>query len=188
MFKKTLCSLLVLFFCTVSAQAVDVGGLTIPDSLETGQGALVLNGAGIRKKFGFKVYVGGLYLKARTSDSRAIVQADEPMAITMTWKRTATVDKIGDVFSEGFTYAAGADYDAIKGDIDRFLSALVNAEQLDVWTYLYLPGKGLDVVYKDKTVQNFSDFRFKKALFSVWLLEGETFTGDTALRDGMLGK
>jgi hypothetical protein len=51
-----------------SAVAVEVGGLTIAETFDSGQGELIRNGSGIRKKFGFKIYVGSLYLKAKTSD------------------------------------------------------------------------------------------------------------------------
>ncbi|MFH1153144.1 MAG: chalcone isomerase family protein [Pseudomonadota bacterium] len=188
MIKQLVTGFLVLFFAATSVQALEVGGLNIPDSLDSGQGALVLNGAGIRKKFGFKVYVGGLYLKAKTSDSKSIIDADEPMAITMSWKRTGPVDKTTEVFGEGFKYAAGSDYDAIKGDIDTFIASVVQAEKTDIWKYLYLPGKGVAVYYNDKLATTLADFRFKKALFAIWLLESDAFTGDKDLRNGMLGK
>ncbi len=87
MLKKMVTGLLALFLSATMAYAVEVGGVEIAETLDTNTGNLVFNGAGIRKKFGFKVYVGALYLKAKTSDSQAIINADENMAIQMTWKR-----------------------------------------------------------------------------------------------------
>ncbi|MFH1155316.1 MAG: chalcone isomerase family protein [Pseudomonadota bacterium] len=188
MIKRIIPAILALFFTATSVLAIEIGGLTIPDTLDSGQGTLVLNGAGIRKKFGFKVYVGGLYLKAKSSDSKAIIEADEPMAVTLTWKRSAPRDKAIDVYTEGFGFSAGSDYDAIKKDIDAFLAALVPAEKSDIWKYLYLPGQGVLIYHNGTLALTVTDFKFKKALFAIWLLEGDTFGGDKNLQVGMLGK
>jgi len=188
MLKKLLAGLLVLLFSVSLASAADVGGLTIPDSIDADGNSLVLNGAGIRKKFGFKVYVGGLYLTAKTSEAQRIIEADEPMAITMTWKRTGPIDKVTGVFAEGFQYGAGSDYDALKADIDTFLGAVVKAKKGDVWKYQYLPGKGLSAYNNGELGETYTDIRFKKAVFAIWLLQSDSFTGDIWLRDGMLGK
>ncbi len=190
MLKKILFVILVLFFTATALPAVETGGINIPDTmnLEDGKEELVLNGTGIRKKFGFKVYVAGLYLKAKTTDSQQIINADEPMAITMTWKRTGPVGKVTNTFSDGFKYAAGSSYDALKGDIDNFLGTIVKAEKMDIWKYLYIPGEGTSIYYNDQLSTTIAGFGFKKALFAVWLLETEAFSGDKNLRKGMLGK
>ncbi|MBF0377698.1 MAG: chalcone isomerase family protein [Desulfamplus sp.] len=171
-----------------SAQAAD--DVKIPEklTLDGGKGELVLNGTGTRKKFGFKVYEGSLYLKSKTTDSKKIIETDEPMAITMTWKRQGPIDKTTDVFSDGFKYGAGANYNAQKANIDIFLKSLVKAEKQDIWKYVYIPGEGTSVIYNDKVATKIDGIDFKKALFSIWLLEDATFTGDAELRKGMLGK
>ncbi|MBF0199750.1 MAG: chalcone isomerase family protein [Desulfamplus sp.] len=190
MLKKVFFVLFAVFFTVTPLYAAKIGGVEVADTitLEDGKGELVLNGAGIRSKFGFKVYVGSLYLKAKTSDSQQIINSDEPMAITMTWTRTGPPDKLVDVFAEGFKYAAGDNYDAQKTNIDAFLGAIVKASKTDIWRYIYMPGQGTSIYYNDEFKLNIPDLDFKKALFSVWLLETDTFTGDEKLRDGMLGK
>ena len=167
---------------------MEVGGVTIADTLPLGSDVLVLNGAGIRTKFGFKVYIGALYLKAKTSDSQAIINGDEPMAITMTWKRSGPVDKVVGVYSDGFKYGAGENYDALKEKIDLFLSKVVKAKKKDFWKYEYQPGVGTSLYNNGELVETIEGLDFKKALFAIWLFEGDTFTGDKRLRKGMLGK
>ena len=51
--RKILIVLIVLCFST-SAVALEIAGVTIPDNLNTN---LQLNGAGIRSKFFFKIYI-----------------------------------------------------------------------------------------------------------------------------------
>ncbi len=190
MFKRIL-FVVIIMFCTATAlPAVENGGVDVPDTmtLEGGKGELVLNGTGIRKKFGFKVYVAGLYVKAKTTDSQTIINEDEPMSITMAWKRTGPVNKVTGVFADGFKYAAGENYDALKGDIEKFLKTIVKAKKKDLWKYIYIPGEGTSIIFNDELKTTIPGLDFKKALLSVWLLEGETFDGDKKLRDGMLGK
>lgn len=196
MFKKVLTGrilavMAMLFMLLTSIPAVEAADdAKIPDklTLEGGKGELVVNGTGTRKKFGFKVYEGALYLNAKTTDSKKIIDADEPMAITMSWKRQGPIDKTTDVFSEGFKYGAGANYNALKGNIDTFIKTLINAEKQDIWKYTYIPGEGTSIYYNNKLATTIAGLDFKKALFSIWLLEDSTFTGDDALRKGLLGK
>ncbi len=184
---------LMIFMTMIAAAtvpAMEKGGATIPDTmkLEENSGDLVLNGAGIRKKLGFKVYVGGLYLKEKTNDSQKIINADEPMAITMNWLRTGPIDKVTETFTDGFKYAAGNPSEALKADIDMFLNTIVEAQKSDVWKFSYVPGRGTVVYLNDKPSISISGLEFKKALFGVWLLESDAFSGDEGLRNGMLGK
>lgn len=190
MFKKMLFAIAVVLMFVISIPSVKAEDVKIPDklTLDGGKGELVLNGVGTRKKFGFKVYQGALYLKAKTTDSKKIIAADEPMAITMTWIRQGVIDKTTEVFSDGFKYGAGANYDAQKGNIDTFIKSLVQAEKQDVWKYVYIPGQGTSIYYKDKVAATIAGLDFKKALFSIWLLEDPSFGGDAGLQKGMLGK
>ncbi len=182
-------TLTFLFTSSIPAvQAADDSKIPDKITLDGGDGELVLNGTGTRKKFGFKVYDGSLYLKAKSTDSKKIIDTDEPMAITMSWKRQGPIDKTTDVFAEGFKYGAGSNYDSQKSNIDTFLKSLVKAEKQDVWKYVYIPGKGTSIHYNDKVAATIAGLDFKKALFSIWLLEDATFTGDAELRKGMLGK
>ncbi|MBK5259345.1 MAG: chalcone isomerase family protein, partial [Thermoanaerobaculia bacterium] len=50
---------------TAVAEAATVGGVDISDKTTVGGQTLVLNGAGLRKKFFIKVYTGALYLPSK---------------------------------------------------------------------------------------------------------------------------
>ena len=52
--------------CALPALAADVGGIKLADKAMVGGQELVLNGAGIRTRAIFKVYVGSLYVPAKT--------------------------------------------------------------------------------------------------------------------------
>lgn len=188
MVRKLVIGLLVLFFASTPALAVEVGGVEIPDTQVTDAGDLVLNGAGIRKKFGFKVYIGALYLKEKSSDAQKIIDADEPMSIVMTWKRNGPVNKVNPVYAEGFKYMGDTGSAALKADIDTFLGLTVKASKGDIWTYRYLPGTGVNILFNGEPIKTIPGLEFKRALFAIWLHKGDNFTGDKRLRAGMLGE
>jgi len=47
---------------TISAHSLEVKGVKVDESVQVGVNTLVLNGAGVRTKMMFKVYVAALYL------------------------------------------------------------------------------------------------------------------------------
>jgi hypothetical protein len=83
-----------------SASALDVGGVTIGDTATVGGQPLVLNGAGIRKRAIFNVYVGSLYLptKARTVDD---VLSRHPRRIQLNLMRSLSADQLIDALTDG---------------------------------------------------------------------------------------
>ena len=84
--QKTCILLVVLVFVMASAfdlLAGTLAGVTLPDTVQVDGRTLVLDGLGLRKKFGVKVYVAGLYLEHKSSDSSAILKADAPKRIVM---------------------------------------------------------------------------------------------------------
>ena len=52
--------------------AADVGGVKLADKMSVGGQELVLNGAGIRTRAIFKVYVGSLYVPAKAATNAEI--------------------------------------------------------------------------------------------------------------------
>ena len=83
MFKKLLFLFSAILIITSTGYAKEIAGADMPDSITAGNEVLVLNGAGIRTKFFIKAYVGGLYLKQKSGDTGAIINADETMAIKL---------------------------------------------------------------------------------------------------------
>ncbi|NOX76798.1 MAG: chalcone isomerase, partial [Gammaproteobacteria bacterium] len=62
-------SLLLLFFLPVGGYALEVAKVNIPEQIKLADTTLTLNGAGIRSKFFFDIYVGALYLPQKTRDA-----------------------------------------------------------------------------------------------------------------------
>lgn len=79
MFTKTIFILIAALVITPFASAMEVKGVKMDDEITVDGKKLFLNGMGIREvtKFGmpFKVYVAGLYLEKKDSDSEAILKS-----------------------------------------------------------------------------------------------------------------
>ena len=63
----------ILLSLTFSASALEVKGVKVDETAQVGGTSLVLNGAGIRTKMVFKVYVAALYLTQKQTDANAVI-------------------------------------------------------------------------------------------------------------------
>ena len=103
--------------------SVDVAGISIPVSLETGPTRLILNGAGVRTKFFMRRYVGGLYLEQKRSEPKQLIEADEPMAIRLhITSSLITSEKMEKVIRKGFVKFTGGKIASIEAQIETFIS------------------------------------------------------------------
>jgi hypothetical protein len=179
---------LVIAFFPFSADARRVAGVDVPESLESGGAELILNGVGIRTRLFLDVYVGGLYLKQRSTDAAAIIESDEPMAIGL-WIVTGLIsnERMQKSTEEGFQKSTRGNTAPIREQIDALID--VYAEEIDdgdVFELVYLPGTGL-IVYKNGgyTATIECGLSFKRALFGIWLSDRPA---QTSLKRGMLGR
>ena len=180
-------SLLLTVALTTPAAALTVEGVDVPDTYSAMDTELKLNGPGTRSKWFMDLYIGGLYVPETIDDGQAIINADEPQAITLhIISGMITSDKMKSATMEGFENTTGGDLAAIKDDVDAFLD--VFSEEIkdgDVFDLVYLPGEGVRVLKNGKERATIGDLEFKKALFGIWLSD-EPAQED--LKEKMLGQ
>ncbi len=68
---------------SLPAVAGELAGVTMPDSDTVAGQSVVLNGMALREKFFLDIYVGGLYLPAKSSDGAAVIAQDVPKKLHM---------------------------------------------------------------------------------------------------------
>lgn len=147
-----------------------VGGAEMPDSVTVGGEKLILNGAGLRKKFVVKVYAGALYLKKKSSDAKAVVAADEAMQIRMHFLYGVRADQLVDAWNEGFTQSLGKNKGDMQAKIDSFNAMFTEkTKKGDTYDVIYTPGKGTEVLFNGTSVGLVEGLEFKKAVFAIWL-------------------
>jgi hypothetical protein len=170
---KTQFAALVLAVLLVTAlgNAEEIGGINMPETLKAGQTTLVLNGAGVREKFFMDLYVGGLYLKEKSADPGAIIEADEPMAIRLhIISSMITSKKMEKATREGFEKATGGNIGPIQVQIEEFISVFKEEiKEGDIYDLIYVPGKGVEVSKNNESRSMIKGLPFKKAMFGIWL-------------------
>ena len=162
-------SALVLTLLAASASAAEVAGVKVPDSVEVEGKTLKLNGAGLRKKVVFKVYVAALYLGNPTKDAGTVVSSDELKSMRLHILRTLEAAKITEAISEGFERNSKAQMGSLKTRLDRFNAMFPNVVEGDEIAMTYVPGKGTIVNAKGAEKGVIEGKDFADALFSVWL-------------------
>ena len=108
---------------------------------------LVLNGAGIRKKFFVSVYVAALYLPERQTDSNALLAASPANRVTMHFVHSR-VDKrkLDEGWRDGFSNNLRPDKFAPLADrLEGFIALFGDMHEGDTVVLDYRPGSGTSV-------------------------------------------
>lgn len=187
--KNVLRVIILLLVLAVSAPALakKIGGVTLPDTIKMADHALVLNGAGLRTKVFFKIYVGGLYLEKASKDGSAIIKADKPMLVRLHFIYDGvSPEKLQTGWIDGFALTAPNADAALQKGMKAFTALFAKeAKENDIYDIGWLPGTGLEVRYNGTLLATISGLALKQALFAIWLGDKPV---DKSLRGGMLGK
>jgi len=96
---RSIASIAALVMAT-SAFAIDVEGVKLDDKVSVGGQELVLNGAGLRKRALFKVYVGSLYVPAKTRTAQDVL-AKGPRRVQLNVLRNLSADQLVEALMDG---------------------------------------------------------------------------------------
>lgn len=184
--RRMVASAFYIFLVSFSATALDIAGITLPEKLNAGKNVLVLNGAGIRTKFGIKIYIGGLYLQEKDNRAQAIICADEPMAVKLHMvSGLVTSERMTSSTREGFKKSTNGNTAPIQHKIDKFIQTFMEKiSKNDVFDFVYIPGEGTKAFKNGKYLSTTEGLDFKKALFGIWLCNNPAHK---KLKEGMLG-
>jgi len=79
--KKLLLAAMALLGTYSATGQKTIEGVTVEKNLTVAGQELELNGAGLREKLWYNLYVGALYVTIKSSDGNTLVDADKAMAI-----------------------------------------------------------------------------------------------------------
>ena len=163
--------LICMGFLAAVATAGTVEGVNLPDRISVGDRELVLNGAGVREKFFFDIYVAALYLPARSRDAGAILQTDQPWRMSMNFLYSEVdKEKLDKGWDEGFEANVAKDrLPALQERLQKFKSMFTTMHKGDVIQMDYMPGTGVRVVIKGEEKGVVPGADFARALLSVWI-------------------
>lgn len=170
---------------TLPAAAGELAGVSLPDQVTIGDDTLQLNGMGLRKKFFIKVYVGGLYLPSKQSDTSAILGKDSARRMVMHFLYDVDKGKICEAWDEALTHNSPKASDQTKAHFVDLCDMMVDFEKGDQMAFTYQPGKGTTVSIKGKDVGTMEGKAFADAIASTWL--GPEPPSDD-FKEGLLGQ
>ena len=170
------------------AASVTIDDIEIPDTLTVADEgpALVLNGAGIREKLFLDIYIGALYLPAKSGDAQAILSASGPACVTMHFLyKQVSKEKITDAWEDGLAAnKTTTEMQAIQPQLEKFNALFRTMHKGEVIRICYLPGAGTEVRINGERRGNIKGEAFFHALLAIWL-GAHPVSKD--LKQGMLG-
>lgn len=186
----TLLALLLGTAISISAYGAEVEGVKLADKLRLSDGGpeLVLNGAGLRTRAFFRVYVGALYLSQKTGSAQAVFAGHGPKRVAMYMLRDLGADQLFSALNDGLK-ANHAPEDLAKlgpqvKQLQGIFNALKAAKSGDAILLDYLPDAGTRITVNGEVKGTIPGEEFNRALLRVWLGEEPA---DASLKKAMLG-
>jgi chalcone isomerase-like protein len=181
--------LLALVLVVAEALAVEVAGVKVDERIKLGAGELVLNGAGLRTKAFFKVYVAGLYLAEKRTSAADVLALPGAKRISMRLTRDLSARQLADALDEGIRdNTPVGEQAALKGRLAELLAimnALGSAKEGDVIALDWLPDSGTRVVLNGEAKgKAIAGEDFYRALLGIWLGDNPVSGG---LKKALLG-
>jgi hypothetical protein len=171
-------------FLTFSAFSAELDGIKFEDKIKLENKDLVLNGIGIRKAtiFKVKVYYGGFYLEAKSSDAKSFIASNTPKQIVMNFVHDVEAQKLRSGFNDGMA-AANKNADNFKSQMEKFNSCVTDVVKGDKFIVNFLTD-GVMLNAKGKACEKIPGADFSKALLSIWFIN----PADENLSKGLLGQ
>lgn len=172
-----------------SAQPAELEGVKLEPAAQVGAATLQLNGAGVRTRVVFKVYVAGLYLPQKAGDAAAALAQKGARRVAITMLRSVDAETFAGALNEGLRNNHNdAQMAAMKAQIETLnanLKAVGEARKGDVIHFEYLPDSGTRVTVNGQArgaVIPGEDFF--SAVLRVWIGDKPV---DAGLKKGLLG-
>ena len=169
-FKKLI---IFTFLSSALFSVATINASEIPDLIEYQDNKLILNGQGTRVIFFMKVYEGGLYLEAKSSDAEEIINDKAPMAIRIdVTSEMVTADAMKKALNEGLEKSTGNNTGPISSEMKQLSSSFnTGVTTGDFYEFIYIPDAGTHVVKNQQLVDVIPGLEFKKAFFGIFLSE-----------------
>jgi hypothetical protein len=172
----------VLLLGTFAAGAAEVAGVKIEDKTRLESRELVLNGAGLRKRFIFEVYVIGLYLPEKKSDAAAVLALPGPKRVSIHMLRDVGAEQFTEALVEGMrANHSEAEWRALEPRVKELSATMAEMKEAKKGMAIALDWSGSQVqlVIDGKAAgRPIAGQDFYRALLRIWL-------GDKPVQDDL---
>jgi hypothetical protein len=172
-----------------SAQPIELEGVKFEPTAQVGGQTLRLNGAGVRTRVFFKVYVAGLYVPQKSTDANALLAQKGPRRVAIHMLRNVDADTFATSLADGLrANHSEQQLAAIKVQADALtatLKAIGEAKKGDTIFFEFTPEAGTRVVVNGQPRGDpIPGEDFFTAVLRIWL---GSRPADAELKRGMLG-
>jgi hypothetical protein len=173
MYKYVRALALSLLIHSIPAHAIVIEGVEVADTISFADGKtkLLLNGAGLREKLYIDVYIGALYVPAKTVDASTILSDDGPCSVRMyILYKEISKQKLTDGWTDGLVANLSKDeLRSIQPRLDAFNKLFTPVHKGDVLSIEYTPEKGTEVRVNGEWHGAVEGNDFFRALLKIWL-------------------
>jgi hypothetical protein len=131
------------------AQPVEIEGVKLEPTAQVGGATLQLNGAGVRTRAIFKVYVAGLYVPQKAADAATLLAQKGARRISITMLRNVDAETFAGALNDGLrnnhTEAQVAGFKSQIDALNANLKAVGEAKKGDVIHFEFVPDSGTRV-------------------------------------------
>ena len=177
-----------LVLAAAGVSALEMNGVQVPDTAKVGAMDLVLNGAGVRTRAIFKVYVGALYLPEKKTVAMEAIAVKGAKRVALHLLRDLSAEQVAgalDNMSDNLSDLEREKLSPQIADLKATMAAVGEAKEKSLITIDFLPGAGtrvaLNGTQKGKTIAGDDLY---PALLKIWLGDKPV---DRDLKSGMLG-
>lgn len=153
------------------AHAAKAGGVNIPDTATIDGTSIPLNGAGVRTKFGFKVYAGGLYLPKKATSAKAAIEMDGPKRVLLHFiYKKVDRKKLVKGWRKGFEKnLSKSEHAVLATKIDKFCTMFSDTIKGETYHFDYIPGTGTRIYRNDQLKGTIEGEDFMRGLLLIWI-------------------
>ncbi len=188
--KKQILTLLICLLPWLSP-AAEIEGVKLADSVRVSDAGsdLVLNGAGVRTRVVFKVYVSALYLQQKRSAPEAIIGDAGAKRVALHMLRDITAEQLFSALNDGLKANHApeqlAKLETQTREFEAIFKKVQSAKTGDTILLDYLPGTGTRVTVNGDVKGTIVGAEFYAALLRIWLGDKPAEAG---LKKALLGQ
>ena len=163
----------LLLVAAFAASGAEVAGVKLDDKTQVESKELVLNGAGLRKRFLFNVYVIGLYLAEKKKDVDGVLELPGPKRAEIHMLRDVSADTFTEALVEGLRENhIEADYKALEPKVKELSDIFAGIKEAKKGMVISLDWTGTAtrlVVNGQPAGKPIPGEDFYRALLRIWL-------------------
>ncbi|MBN8508246.1 MAG: chalcone isomerase family protein [Burkholderiales bacterium] len=171
--RRTMMAMALVPWLAAPLRAAEVGGVKLAEQASVDGKTLVLNGAGIRTKLVFKVYVASLYLTAK-ANTLAGVMASNPRRVQLNLLRDLSADDLAGALADGIDETSTAEQAAaVKAQTEqmvKIMKSVGSAKTGDVVTIDFAGGE-TRIGFNGQGKGAIGGEPFNAALMRIWLAD-----------------